>query len=161
MVKTTLVKGSPEAKARMAYLRSLRKKKKGGSLIGSIASGIGKLTFKTWKRWIDELREQKKRIKELEELKKSQGSGIVGKYPTLSEQNTKLLQFLQNSPLINAPPKKPYNPWRIQASASKGGKMEGRDWVDVLAGPWGWLALGMRKKREKEIERLEKETGSR
>ena len=74
---STLQKGSPEAKARMAYLRSLRKKKRGGSLIGTIASGVGKMTLGYWRRWIKELREQKARLKELKEQQKNSGGSKI------------------------------------------------------------------------------------
>lgn len=39
----------------------------------------------------------------------------------------------------------------------KGGKLSGREVVDILAGPIGWALLGARKKKEKDIARLKKE----
>ena len=39
--------------------------------------------------------------------------------------------------------------------ALKGGKFDAKhDIVDFLAGPWGWLKMAERKKRDREIERL-------
>lgn len=46
----------------------------------------------------------------------------------------------------------------VEMKRLTGGKFDPKkDIVDFLAGPWGWLAMGMRKKREKEIAKLQQE----
>lgn len=42
-------------------------------------------------------------------------------------------------------------------STYQGGKLEGRDVIDFLAGPIGWAFMGVRKSREKKIDKLKKE----
>ena len=42
-------------------------------------------------------------------------------------------------------------------STYQGGKLEGRDVVDFLAGPIGWAFMGVRKAREKKIDKLKKQ----
>lgn len=42
-------------------------------------------------------------------------------------------------------------------STYQGGKLEGRDVIDFLAGPIGWTMMGIRKSREKKIDKLKKE----
>ena len=44
-----------------------------------------------------------------------------------------------------------------QKQKIKGGKFESRDILDGLAGPWGWLMMGLRKRRDRKIENLKKE----
>lgn len=43
--------------------------------------------------------------------------------------------------------------------ASKGGKFELKDIGDFFAGPLGWIRMGIRKKRAREIEKLKNELG--
>lgn len=38
-----------------------------------------------------------------------------------------------------------------------GGKFEPRDLLDFAAGPIGWTMMGLRKKRDREIEKLKRE----
>ena len=42
-------------------------------------------------------------------------------------------------------------------STYQGGKLEGRDVIDFLAGPIGWAFMGVRKSREKKIDKLKKQ----
>ena len=37
---------------------------------------------------------------------------------------------------------------------TSGGKIDTRDIIDGIMGPWGWLAMGLRKKRERDIKKL-------
>lgn len=46
---------------------------------------------------------------------------------------------------------------RKTAANVKGGKFVPRDILDFVAGPIGWAFMGVRKKREKQIENLKKE----
>lgn len=43
--------------------------------------------------------------------------------------------------------------------AASGGSRVGRDILDALAGPAGWIRMGIRRKKEKEIRKLKKEAG--
>ena len=46
----------------------------------------------------------------------------------------------------------------VELKKMQGGKFDPKkDIVDFLAGPWGWVAMGMRKKREKEIAKLQQQ----
>ena len=122
-----LIKGSKQAKAHMAYLRSLRKKY--GGKIGRGKAKLNKYqgngfnpfgligkSLKYWvnygKSWKDDKDADNKEIERLKRLK-----------------------------------------------ASKGGKFELRDLRDGFMGPIGWIRMGLRKKRQREIERLKKDVG--
>lgn len=50
---------------------------------------------------------------------------------------------------------------RKELKRLRGGKFDAKkDVVDILAGPLGWIKMGIRKKREKEIAKLRGEQGS-
>lgn len=49
---------------------------------------------------------------------------------------------------------------RKTAANIKGGKFVPRDILDFIAGPIGWAFMGVRKKREKQIDKLQKELAS-
>ena len=106
-----LRKGSPEAKARMAYLRSLRGKKQMKKTRGK---GLLKNSLGFWNNYVNDWQTQRKQqldeIKRLRELKKQ-----------------------------------------------KGGKFEIQDLRDGLLGPLGWINMGLRKKRQREIDALKNE----
>ena len=124
-----LKKGSKEAKARMAYLRSLRgkgcsgkrsrrtkrtKEIDGGSLLGLLAPKYFNYISGWAKDGFDERAAQKNEIARLKEKIKNK----------------------------------------------KGGKFDPKkDITDFIMGPWGWLKMGLRKKREREIARLRQEAG--
>lgn len=57
------------------------------------------------------------------------------------------LELWGEDPKKNPPPLSTY----------QGGKLEGRDVVDFLAGPIGWAFMGVRKSREKKIANLKKQ----
>lgn len=44
-----------------------------------------------------------------------------------------------------------------QLKKQQGGGFDSRDIIDGLMGPYGWIAMAMRKKREREIEQLKRE----
>lgn len=48
---------------------------------------------------------------------------------------------------------------RRELKRLRGGKIEGKDVVDFFAGPLGWIKMGIRKKRQKEIDALRKARG--
>lgn len=155
------LRGFGDKAAAMNVLKSLQKAnalsgKSGGSVIGALtklyATGVGK-----WiKRLIDDGREQKAEINRLKghgivrdtTPKNSNGNPTAKPKPT-SQRKAGKSAMLLDSLLQDARKKK-----------IKGGKFDPRrDIIDFLAGPAGWIAMGVRKSREKEIEKLKKQKG--
>lgn len=150
-----LVKGSKEAKAYMARLRAMRGKGcRGGKLAFEPPSDFS-LTNNTLRgerlrKLMRQIAEQKKKKRQME------GSGPVGKIITNS------LKFWGDYG----------KSWKDSRKAQidelerlrklkkeRGGKFELQDLRDGFLGPIGWIRMGLRKKRQREIERLKKELG--
>lgn len=125
----------------------LRKDLEGGFLLDA----LGKLYTGLVKKWgsnrITDLRSQREEIARLEdELKKKQRSQhrsgkAVGGCAACKRRFRKKIPVAISSP----------------DSIYSGGKLEGRDIVDFLAGPIGWAFMGVRKSREKKIDKLKKQ----
>lgn len=140
-----VVKGSEEAKARMAYLRSLRtgkrtpkKRTTGGSILAKLLPMYKDGVTKWGSRILSDRASQIGRINELtSQLAKKKGGKAMLSSPALE----KLRKQIMMKKLRN----------------TRGGKFETKDIVDFFAGPIGWAAMGMRKKRERQIADLEKQ----
>lgn len=136
--KTQLVKGSPEAKAYMAKLRAMRKSKKitGNGIIPGVeipdpVTGLVKNSLGYWKNyftgWAGASKARKAEIARLKAMLAARG----GKYEDLKRLKTL---------------------W-----TAKGGKFEMQDLRDGFMGPIGWIRMIIRKKQQRELERLRKE----
>lgn len=134
----------------------------GGSLLGVAGKLYGQLVKNWGLNGIKGLKAQKEEIKALEEAikKKKKGGSNIGK----------LLEKLH----LKKPPKRTSahvkgkavggcaacKRYFEQKNQVKGGKVTGRDVLDFFAGPIGWAFMGVRKKREKQIDKLKKELNS-
>lgn len=126
-------------KRKKEYIKSL----KGSGILLTILKKIYLNLVKKWgmDRWkmrqdqVDEIKRLEEKIKKMEGKGQCCGGGKVSAIEVVNRIRTKVNKALE---------KRKY----------RGGKFTGKDAVDILAGPWGWLALGMRKKREREIKRL-------
>ena len=120
-------KGSKEAKAYMAKLRSMRGrgKRKGKTIKG----GNALLLFLGQKYW--------------ELLKKWASEGFSDRFAQKQEIE-RLRQLL-----------------KYKNDFSGGGIIDNeqdlKDFIDFLAGPWGWLKMYKRKSRQQEIEDLKRQ----
>lgn len=181
-------RGSLEARRKMAYLRSLRRGKRGGSLlataIGTGAKLIGNWITGTAKnlRALREERDKLRRMKREKELRKKMamqnppamtgmGRLIKNDGPTYRYVNS-LPSFEHTNPMPLIDRMKRLRERRKRREdllkrrqetmeniipPINGGKFEGRDILDFLAGPSGWIAMGIRKKRQREIEQLQRD----
>ena len=156
-----LVKGSPEAKAYMAHLRSLRtgtragKKVNGGFAIplgvAAKAAGIyANLMGKYIKGWHEDSTRDKAELKRLQEMKKRNGGSMM------------CIPNMIGIPNINKKLITMYGPGGIRKKKTPSGGAV--DWQrvgatarDIIAGPLGWIRLGVRRSREKQIAALQKE----
>ena len=148
-----------------------------GPILQLIGKTIGK-SLQYWKNWGKSWsNEKKKQEKEIARLKKG-GKYIANHHisrirpPHLVELRMKTIypelpiDFQLKSPLpvdfvhkipvniIKNPTQLSITPSFGAADIITGGKFHLDDLRDGLMGPIGWIRLGMRKKREREIERL-------
>ena len=157
-----------------------RKDLEGGSLAGILGKLYGSLVMKWGKDGIKGLRDQRKEIKALEEAIKQKkqmkgGSGdslsvLLKRYRTSRNTTSKgghkkgkavggcaackrWTETQRRASRMIEPEFAIYSP----ESVYKGGKITGRDVLDFFAGPIGWTMMGIRKSREKKIDKLKKE----
>lgn len=179
-------KGSDLAKAKMRYLRSLRgktktgRKVKGGIAITSVAGPIAKLLVNYYKGWHEESKGMRDELARLRALKaqreKEKGGTIIdrkfldkvflnehlralrtrklkekgGMISPAYRRRLNLEEMLMNNRRTLSPD---------DLLKKRGGKFELRDLRDFFGGPQGWIRMGIRKKRQKEIDALKKELG--
>ena len=137
-------KGSALAKMRMAYLRSLRgrgrtieSELRRRDIIDKISRGETRMTYNPEGRYtmyggFDPM-------------------AIVGPYLKFTGN------WIQNS-LMSSKQQKDELEYLRRLKKMRGGKFEpATDIVDFLAGPIGWIKMGIRKKRQREIDNLKKE----
>lgn len=149
-----VIKGSAEAKARMAVLRSLRTGKRRSKVAGR---GLGSNPL--WRN-PNLCNMTLERAKRAAKLRGQTSGGIIQKLLPLYKEGVgkwasrifsdKSAQEKRIAELEKLVAEK-------RARKSSGGKFEGRDIVDFFAGPIGWVAMGKRKARERKIRDLEKE----
>ena len=152
----------------------------GGSLLGTAASLYGKLVTNWGINGIKGLHDQRKQIEALEaaiKKKKQGGKSITIDVDALKERLRKnaarahKLGYLGSgkAPKRTSAHVKGKSVGGCAAcrrhferinSNVKGGKVTGRDVLDFFAGPIGWAFMGVRKKREKQIDKLQKELAS-
>lgn len=128
-------------KRKKEYIKSL----KGSGVLLTILKKIYLNLVKKWgkDRW-KMRQDQVDEIKRLEEkIKKMEGKGQCCGGKMNREELLNVINRVKTK--VNK---------ALEKRKYRGGKFTGKDAVDILAGPWGWLALGMRKKREREIKRL-------
>lgn len=128
-------------KRKKEYIKSL----KGSGILLAILKKIYFSLIKKWgtDRWkmrqdqVDEIKRLEQKIKKMEGKGQCCGGKLTG------EEARNILKRLKS---------------KVEKIKSerrcRGGKFTGKDAVDIVMGPWGWLALGLRKKREREIQRL-------
>lgn len=149
-----------------------RKALEGGSLLGILGKLYARTVGKWGKKRITDLKDQKKEIKALEaavKAKNQNGAGfdLFEKIDNLGRKESYaghrrgkvkakggcaackryFASKEKGGRQKNPPPLSTY----------QGGKLEGRDVVDFLAGPIGWAFMGVRKSREKKIANLKKQ----
>lgn len=171
---TKLKKGSAEAKARMAYLRSLRGKKKGGMI------NMSGMTEEQIQKWHERQREREAKWRERWMLAHpgaigaprlhgaSRGGSIIGALSAIRGA----LAAVRVGKMLARPAKRYLQSWEKDKNAQlaeierleklkkqRGGKFEFRDIRDGLLGPVGWIRMGIRKNRERKIAQLKKELG--
>ena len=142
-------KGSPEARMKMAYLRSLRtgkRRMKGGAFnpFGLITGGL-KYWANYGKDWANQSKNDKAELERLRALKKQRGGMYMG--PRFGPEPV-------TNPMADPEWVKAYLAHKL-----KGGKFELQDLRDGFMGPIGWIRMGVRKRRQREIEQLKKELG--
>lgn len=148
-----------------------RKALEGGSLLGI----LGKLYARTVGRWgkkrITDLKDQKKEIKALEAAvkaknqKQNQNGAGFDLFEIIDNLGRKESHggHRQGKAKGGCAACKRYFASKEKGgknpplSTYQGGKLEGRDVVDFLAGPIGWALMGVRKSREKKIANLKKQ----
>lgn len=153
-----LVKGSAEAKAHMAYLRSLRGKRKtrGGAYLRKSKSPYDRLFSNYVSSRVPSSTFARAR---------AAYDGLEGSGPLLDFYKNSLGKWSSRIFSDKAKDEARLAELRKAVAAKKagktsGGKIEGRDVVDFFAGPLGWIAMGKRKKRQREIADLEKQLQS-
>ena len=162
-------KGSPEAKARMAYLRSLRKTR-GGRLPFDYPKHIRPRKPLDLDKPIDRkenmgdiVRQQMQPrwhitdYKAPQNWKRKKGGGF-NPFATIG----KSLQFwgkYGKSWYDDSKRDKETLARLEKLKKQRGGKFELRDLRDGLLGPIGWIRMGIRKSRQKKIDALKKELG--
>ena len=173
-------KGSPEAKARMAYLRSLRGKKTRGKGVPGRGAGINQL-YNLYRPAPNPMANPEFAKKYLARKKALKGGSPIGDVAatTAATAASSSLPLGGIASVYSSFVKKWLNGWKnehdeykrekarleaIKAQRTKGkgirgGQFETQDLVDGLAGPLGWIKMGLRKKRRKEIAQMKKELG--
>lgn len=131
-------------KRKKEYIKSL----KGSGILLTILKSLYFNLIKKWgtDRWkmrqdqVDEIKRLEAKIKKME----GKGECYGGK---LKIKNPEAVRALFDR--LHTKAKK-----AVENRKYRGGKFTGKDALDIVMGPWGWLALGLRKKREREIKRL-------
>lgn len=131
-----LTKGSPQAKIVMAYVRAQRGKKN-KSKKGGMYCGPKSLPPRGWA--YDQ---------------NVQGGGVLGTLfkKSLGFWKDYFTNWQQDSDDY-------YKQKEALMKQKNGGSFELRDLRDGLLGPVGWVRMGVRKKRQRELEKLKQELG--
>lgn len=122
------------------------------------------------KQYINGVKKWGKRIFSDRKSQKAQIADLEKKIKEKQRQKTKTQQqTIANTPtpsLSITPTPNPQGGKRICRSSRRNRRLTGgkfdpkRDIVDFLAGPLGWAAMGVRKKRERKIAELQKQLNS-
>ena len=158
-LSTRVRKGSPEAKARMAYLRSLRKTRAGESLHHALgfnpppsAMGVHPYHQAMIKKMLD-----RERMKERKKMKGGLGLEQILSYGLKGTLNS-IGDWVNTSRSMKDELKR-----LRELKKAKGGKFTFHDFMKIITTPGGpvigAIRVGVEKKREKEIEKLRKELG--
>lgn len=146
-----------------------RKALEGGSLLGILGKLYARTVGKWGKKRITDLKDQKKEIKALEAAvkaknqKQNQNGAGFDLFEIIDNLGRKESHGGHRQGKVKAKGGcaacKRYFASKEKGGRStyRGGKLEGRDVVDFLAGPIGWAFMGVRKSREKKIDKLKKQ----
>lgn len=132
----------------------------GSGLLGTASGMYLKLLGRLGKDWWNESHSQQDELKRLEQLKKNRMRG--GKFGFDKSNALAIREAIQNMRRGDA-----RNAGKILRDEmnrnllrmKKGGKFELGDVRDFLAGPLGWVRMGMRKSRQNKIDALKNELG--